>query len=343
MQILGTITFMNSTSRSTAALLINEPDQETGTLYLAIQDGGVPYAVEIAQVSAPMAGEDRRFTLTDGNVLHFPTDTIPDELSPYLPPSASRWRIIHNFEQVNPKGMLVVLLLIIGILYGFRQSIEPVGDFAARLISPKHEQIIGETTLAQLDLLLFKSSELEKDAKQRLEERFKALLALQTENNSAIKLVFRSAPAIGPNAFALPGNIIVLLDEMVEFADDDDLITAILAHEIAHVTKRHAMRYITRSVLLTTGAAVIFGADDSVLEELASIGGGLVLAKFSRAFELEADQQGAENMQRLGLDPDKISILFDKIEAECSGNCDGGGYFSSHPSFAERRSNLDRY
>ena len=72
----------------------------------------------------------------------------------------------------------------------------------------------------------------------------------------------------------------------------------------------------------------------------ASVGSGLILAKYSREFELEADQQGAKDMRQLGLNPQKIFILFDMIEAECDGICDGGGYFASHPSFADRRSNL---
>ena len=340
MQIHGTINFKNSTKRCKVTLQINEPGQEQGSLLLAVQDAGKPNQVKIAHVSAPLAGTDTRLTFSDGNVLHLPTDTIPEALTPYLPGSSSRWHGLHRLEQVGLKGMLVILVLIVGILYGFRQSIESFGDFAVRIIPLKHEQIIGETTLSQLDLFLFKNSSLNYDTKQRIKENFTELKALYPSKYDTTKLVFRSAPTIGPNAFALPGDIIVLLDEMVEFVDDEDLIMAILAHEFAHVTNRHAMRYITRSALLSVGAAIIFGADDSMIEEFASIDIGLVLAKFSREFELEADQKGAEYMRQLGINPQKISKLFDLIEADCGGVCDGGGYFASHPSFAERRSNL---
>ena len=43
-------------------------------------------------------------------------------------------------------------------------------------------------------------------------------------------------------SFALPGNIVILLYEMVEFSDDDDVIVGSLAHGIGHVTDRHAIR-----------------------------------------------------------------------------------------------------
>jgi len=343
MQILCTLHIQNSTKRHKAALLIKEPDQEEGALFLAVDDGREPYEVKIAYAEAPIAGTDWRVTLSDDNILHFPSDSIIAELKPYLPVSASRWQNIHRFEQVNVKGLFFVLLLIAGILYGFRQSIVPIGDFTARLIPQKHEQIIGNAALTQLDSLLFNNSELTSDVKQRIKQRFDAIAALEQSKQDPVKLIFRSAPAIGPNAFALPGNIIVLLDEMVNFVDDDDLIIAVLAHEYAHVSQRHAMRQITRNALLTAIAAVIFGADDSMFEELASIGGGLALAKYSREFELEADQYSADIMLQLGLDPKKIVELFDLIEAKCEGACDGGSFFASHPSFADRRSNLGQH
>ena len=343
MQILCTLNIQNSTKRHKAVLLIKEPDQEEGSLFLAVDDGREPYEVKIAYAEAPIAGTDWRVTLSDGNILHFPSDSIIAELKPYLPVSASRWQNIHRFEQVNVKGLFFVLLLIIGILYGFRQSIVPIGDFTARLISPKHEQIIGNAALTQIDSLLFNNSKLTSEVKQRIKQRFDAIVALEQSKQDPVKLVFRSAPAIGPNAFALPGNIIVLLDEMVNFVDDDDLIIAVLAHEYAHVSQRHAMRQITRNALLTAIAAVIFGADESMLEELASVGGGLALAKYSREFELEADQYSGDIMLQLGLDPKKILELFDLIEAKCEGTCDGGSFFASHPSFADRRSHLSQY
>jgi Zn-dependent protease with chaperone function len=69
----------------------------------------------------------------------------------------------------------------------------------------------------------------------------------------------------------------------------------------------------------------------------------MVLAKYSREFELEADQYSADIMLQLGLDPKKIVELFDLIEAKCEGACDGGSFFASHPSFADRRSNLSQH
>ncbi|MEB3735127.1 M48 family metalloprotease [Halopseudomonas pachastrellae] len=46
-----------------------------------------------------------------------------------------------------------------------------------------------------------------------------------------LKVHFRSAPALGANAFALPGGHLVFTDAMVELAQHDDELVAVLAHE----------------------------------------------------------------------------------------------------------------
>ena len=60
-------------------------------------------------------------------------------------------------------------------------------------------------------------------------------------------LEFRKSPAVGPNAFALPGGTVVLLDELVAAAAHDDEIAAVLAHEIGHLHGRHTMRHVLQT------------------------------------------------------------------------------------------------
>ena len=59
----------------------------------------------------------------------------------------------------------------------------------------------------------------------------------------------------GSNAFALPGNIVILLDEMVGFTDDDDVIAGVLAHEAGHVINQHSMRAVARSTVIAIAVA----------------------------------------------------------------------------------------
>lgn len=51
------------------------------------------------------------------------------------------------------------------------------------------------------------------------------------------------APQIGANAFALPDGTLVVTDELVELAgDNDDEVLAVLAHELGHIHERHGLR-----------------------------------------------------------------------------------------------------
>ncbi len=53
---------------------------------------------------------------------------------------------------------------------------------------------------------------------------------------------FRASPIIGANAFALPGGIVIVTDQLMQLAEHDDEILAVLAHEIGHVKHRHVLR-----------------------------------------------------------------------------------------------------
>src|SRR2546426_7673245 len=46
-----------------------------------------------------------------------------------------------------------------------------------------------------------------------------------------MRLEFRASRIIGPNAFALPSGIIVVTDQLVRLARNDEQVLAVLAHE----------------------------------------------------------------------------------------------------------------
>ena len=67
----------------------------------------------------------------------------------------------------------------------------------------------------------------------------------------------------------------VLLDDLVTFADDEAVVLAVLAHEFGHVIERHALRQIMRSAVVAMGVSLLVGAEDPILEEIVGFGGGL--------------------------------------------------------------------
>jgi len=106
------------------------------------------------------------------------------------------------------------------------------------------------------------------------------------------------------NAFALPGGFIYITRGMLLHMNSESELAAVLGHEIAHVTEKHALRRETRgkgiSVLNTVLA---IGTGQPALYELGNIFSGALLLGYSREFELDADKVGAQYMAKAGYSP----------------------------------------
>ncbi len=139
---------------------------------------------------------------------------------------------------------------------------------------------------------------------------------------------------VGPNAFALPGGTVVLLDELVAAAKDDDEILAVLAHEIGHLHGRHTMR----QVLQTSAAGVIVeavvGDVLSASSYAAALPAFLLEARYSRAFEREADAFGLTLLDRAGIDRAHFVNFLTRMEQEYPSHLPG--FLSTHPRAEER-------
>ena len=105
------------------------------------------------------------------------------------------------------------------------------------------------------------------------------------------------------NAFALPSGDLYATRGLLALANDTSEVAAVMAHEIAHVTARHAAARAElekNSALIGKVAQVIPSPDKSQEVEAR---GRLSIAGFSRQQELEADQIGVRVVGRAGYDP----------------------------------------
>jgi predicted Zn-dependent protease len=145
------------------------------------------------------------------------------------------------------------------------------------------------------------------------------------------------------NAFALPGGPVWIHRGAVEAASNEAELAGVLAHEIAHVAKRHAADQISKrlvaSGLIGLLGAVLGndtgGARTAVLSAQTLAGGYLL--KFSRDDERDADLAGAQIMRRAGWDPRAMIAFMDKLRRQEGSNPGSVEVFvSSHPGAAER-------
>lgn len=144
------------------------------------------------------------------------------------------------------------------------------------------------------------------------------------------------------NAFAIPGGHIYVNRGLIERTENAAELSAVLAHEIGHVSARHGAQMLERQ--LRTGSVVGFlyrlflGREPALLAHNAlGMGGSLWAAAHSRADELEADQLAVRTLVTAGVDPvGMVTLLTDLAEEEAQDRAIAGHWFSSHPMSADR-------
>ncbi|MGI8669249.1 MAG: M48 family metallopeptidase [Aridibacter sp.] len=144
------------------------------------------------------------------------------------------------------------------------------------------------------------------------------------------------------NAFALPGGFFFVNKGLIVAADNEAELAGVMAHEIAHVTARHAMENSGKGTLLNYGllAGIIFtgGIGGAILQNTAGLTQALAFFKFSRGAEIEADELGVQYLYAAGYDPTAMATMFEKL---ASKNKKKPGtiskLFTSHPQSVERR------
>ena len=114
-------------------------------------------------------------------------------------------------------------------------------------------------------------------------------------------------------------------------------IAIAVAHETGHVINQHSMRVVGQSTVIAIAVGLVFGIDDSFIEEIATLGTSLPLSSQSRKFETEADQVSLEILQQLGREPESMVKFIDKVAAECGEGCKKPNFFDSHPRLDHRR------
>ena len=205
---------------------------------------------------------------------------------------------------------------------------------------------MGDAALIAIDQQLMTPSKLPVDVQVRIRSALTHHLStLPADSLPTWTLVFRKGGIVGPNAFALPGGTMVLTDELVELVQaDEQVITAVLAHELGHVKHRHGLRMLVQGAVLGGLGAVALG-DFSTL--LAAVPALLGQAHYSREAEREADAHAMLVLKAASISPAVMVTLFEKMAQQRAakstindGESDDSSWlgiaFRSHPPDAER-------
>jgi predicted Zn-dependent protease len=144
------------------------------------------------------------------------------------------------------------------------------------------------------------------------------------------------------NAFALPGGPVWVHRGILHVATNESQLAGVMAHEIAHISERHAADQLTKATMANWSLGVLgalLGNDGGATAAKLAAGflaDGLFL-KFSRDHEREADRVGLQMLTRAGWDGRGMVELFEMLRHEQKR--DPGRvemFFSTHPSPQDR-------
>ena len=214
-------------------------------------------------------------------------------------------------------------------------------------IGPEEESLIGESVAAEI--IGRHGGVLRDEAiSRRLNLLGRALAHYSTRPVLNWRFAVLDSSAI--NGFSAPGGFVFLTRGLYEKVEaSEDALAAVLAHEIAHVTERHALKIIARGEFVagaTTLALKHSKEAAQVQAELARFDTGIAeLAKtilekgFDPKTELGADKVGRALAVTVGYAPGALrQVLVELQQAKLDPNVT----FSTHPPLAERIKNLPK-
>jgi len=166
------------------------------------------------------------------------------------------------------------------------------------------------------------------------------LVAASDRPSQSYQITILNSPVV--NAFALPGGYLYVTRGLLALANDTSEVAAVLSHEIAHVTARHASARRRRMKNQEFASRVVESIVDERSKAEALAISQRTFAKFTQQQEFEADRRGIRTLAKAGYDPYAAARFLTSMARfsgykTARGNTHGGvDFLSSHPSTPAR-------
>ena len=148
------------------------------------------------------------------------------------------------------------------------------------------------------------------------------------------------------NAWCMPGGKVAVYTGLLPVANTDAYLAVVMGHEIGHAIARHSAERISKQMVVEgvgTGVGAATNTQSAgtqtVINQLYGVGGQLLLLKYSRDQESEADRLGLTFMAMAGYDPNNAVGFWQRMAAQNKGGAPPE-LLSTHPADATRIQNI---
>ncbi|HAD04582.1 MAG TPA: peptidase M48 [Desulfuromonas sp.] len=314
-----------------------------GPLLLVAGDG-IERGCEISQlrISPPLGRLRCTLTFPDGALCEVEESAALDALLGKSGPARAEG-LVHGWEK-SLSFAAAALVLTVLLVWGFlRFGIPVVARHVAAAIPAASEATMGKETLDFLDGFILQPSALPEERQLEVRQLF-AELCRNLPGATGYRLELRASKALGANALALPGGIVIATDDFITLAAHNDEIVAVLAHECAHIRQRHALRQVLQNSAAGVVIVALTGDITSITALAAGLPTALVNARYSRQFEEEADDQAIAYLLAQKIPVGRYADILRRLQAAHDEKNGGaatrekafGDLFSTHPETEAR-------
>lgn len=291
--------------------------------------------LHVVVISPPLGQTARTFRFPCGGVF----ETRDHEAVHALQTHQGRgvfWHFLHTLESRWFLALVTFFLVLAALVLVFYHGAPILAREVAFRLPASILDHAGESTLKSLDQMFFAPSGLSPEAQEDFHRTFAALWEAHPE----MRLLFRKGGRIGANALALPGNIIVVTDELLALGEGNpDGLEGVLAHEAGHGRYRHAARRVIQDSLLTVVIMGVTGDGSGIAELFMGLPVLMSELAYSRAFEREADAYAMAWLDARGKSSEgfaRLLINLHEKEGLIKNSSSWQQYLSTHPLLEER-------
>jgi predicted Zn-dependent protease len=258
---------------------------------------------------------------------------------------------------------LAILVLMVGLIAG--------GCTAGRQLTEREEYFTGRAVAASV-INTYGGNPVNNDALRSYLDDIGNIIAIRSDRPQTYKgyhVNVLNSPEL--NALACPGGFIFLTSTAVNKAQNEDELAAVIAHEVAHIVKRHpeasanaaaakeGIGQLAETAGFLAGIVGYYAAErgnTAVAQTAADVGKWSGLFKsvvadivleiinrgFSREQETEADLYAVELLSNAGYDPGALKSYLAMI-SRMPRSSNPSWLGSTHPSPEDRIATIDKY
>ena len=216
---------------------------------------------------------------------------------------------------------LLIVLAVPNVIAANKQNLPSFGDAVSGIVPLPQEREIGQQFLRSLR---GQAPTIDDPILQDYVEHLSYKLAANSELvDRRLDLVIVDSPIL--NAFAVPGGVIGIHHGLFRYAETEQEIAAILAHEIAHLSQRHFARGVeaqqksavfNMAGLLASVVLMTTVSGEAGMAALNTVRGVAQASQLrhSRSKEAEADRVGINNLVSAKMDPRAMANMFERLE-----------------------------